>query len=98
MGHDFDYWMLGVISEAIHKAKDKQYVDRHRGCSYLCDNRWCSVGQRNLIIKRIDKIQSDVSDRFQEISQNENTISDVVRNNEGRVKKFINERPMKDAR
>ena len=62
----FDYWMLGIISEAIKKAKIDEYVDGHRGCSHQCDNKWCAVGQRNLILKRIDEIQSDVSDRFEE--------------------------------
>lgn len=28
----------------------------------------------------------------------ENTISDVVRNGKGNIKKFVNERPMKDAK
>jgi len=63
---DFDYWMLGIISEAIKKAKDREYVDGHRNCSSGCDNRWCEVGQRNLILARIDKIQSNILNKFQE--------------------------------
>jgi len=61
MKFEISYWMLGVIEEAIRKRKQSLPEGNHLGCSHDCDNRWCDIGQCNLILNSIDEYRSEVT-------------------------------------
>jgi len=58
MKFGIDYWMLGVIEEAIRKRKQTLPEGHHQGCSHNCNNKWCDIGQCNLILRNIDEHRS----------------------------------------
>lgn len=61
---NFDYWMLGIIEQDLQKNKRNSYF--HANCSNSCENRFCEIGSRNLIHKRINEIREGVSDNFED--------------------------------
>jgi hypothetical protein len=71
MKADIDYWMLGVIEEAIQQKKRKLPEGHHLGCSEKCLNKWCETGKCNLILERIDKERSNFSSKVEEYLEEE---------------------------
>jgi|TARA_B100002003_G_C13869536_1_gene425266 hypothetical protein len=62
------------------------------GNDYDCGCRRDIYGKWTLC----DKHEVEFESKLEPI--NDNTIADVVRNKKGKIKKFVNERPMRDAK